>query len=200
MFLDAMDLTYAVRTAEEDQCAAYVLGFYPAEGALDGRNHTINVQLNDPELRKKNPEVHHRAGYLATKVEVLPPAPSLAELFDGPLNATAIGLAAQAIPHAERPNTYDLRVIVDLRDIHFDRQDGRFMGAFEFAIPNASVKGAVKVGAITLALSDEEFALGRESGFTLALNGVEAASGEIRIVVRDRATGVAGSLRIPLPQ
>lgn len=200
MFLDAMDLTYAVRTAEEDEGAAYVLGFYPAEGSLDGRYHAISVQLKDPELRKKNPEVHYRAGYVATRVAVLPPAPSLAEAFNGPLNATAIGMAAEAIPVAERPGVYDLRVTVDLRDIHMERQGDRFIGAFDFAIPNPSAQGSLKAGEITLSLTDEQFATGRDSGFTLVVKDVEAASGETRIVVRDRATGVAGSLRIPVPQ
>ena len=200
MFLDAMDLTYAVRTAEEDEGAAYVLGFYPGEAALDGKNHLINVQLTDPELRKKNPEVHHRAGYLATKLEVLPSEPSLADAFNGPLNATAIGLAAQAIPLAARPGVYDLHITVDLRDIHMERQGDRFIGAFDFAITDPSAEGSLKAGEITLSLTNEQFTTGRDSGFILVIKDVDAASGQTRIVVRDRATGVAGSLRIPVPQ
>ena len=200
MFFDAMDITYAVRTAEEDSGTAYVLGYYPAEDALDGKYHALTVRLNDPELNKEAVEVHYRAGYVATRFAVLPPAPSLADIFNDSLDATAIGLAAQATREAGGLNRYDLRVTVDLRDIHLDRTDGRFTGGFEYAVPNPAVKGTVKAGSITLSLSDEQLAKGLDSGFTLAVKGVESDSDKIRVVVRDRATGVAGSLRIPVPQ
>jgi len=198
MFLDAMDLTYAVRTAEEDSGVAYVLGYYPTEGALDGKYHALTVKLNDAELRKQSPELHYRAGYLATRIDVLPPAPSLAEAFNDLLDSTAVGLAAEATAEAGRPNTYDLRVTVDLHDIHLDRTDGRFTGGFEYAVPNPSVKGTLKAGSIALSLSDEQLAKGLDIGFTLAVKGVESESDKIRVVVRDRATGVAGSLKIPV--
>jgi hypothetical protein len=200
MFLDAMDLTYAVRTAEEDSGVAYVLGYYPAEGALDGKYHTITVQLNDAELRKQSPELHYRSGYLATKFEVLPPTPSLAEAFNDPLDSTAVGLAAQITSNVERPQAFDLRVTVDLRDLHLDRKDGRFIGGFDYAVSNPSSARTFKTGRLSLSLTDPEFADTLEHGLTVIVKGVEPQSGKIRVVVRDQATGVAGSIRIPVPQ
>jgi hypothetical protein len=198
MFLDALDLTAAVRTAEEDSGVAYSLGYYPAEDALDGKYHKITVRLKDSEIKKEAAEVHYRAGYLATKFAVLPPAPSLADVLNDSLDATAIGLAARATPEAGRAGMYDLRVIVDLRDIHLEPTDGRFAGGLEFAIPNPSVTGTLKAGSIRLSLSDEQLAKGLDRGFTFTITGVESESDKIRIVVRDRTTGVAGSLRVPV--
>jgi hypothetical protein len=199
-FLDAMDLTYAVRTAEEDSGVAYVLGYYPTEDALDGKYHEITVKLNDAELRKQDPELHYRAGYLATKVDVLPPAPSLAEAFSNSLDSTAIGLAGQITFEAGRPRPYDLRVTVDLRDIHLERKNGRFTGGFDYAVSIPSSAGTFKTGSVSLSLTDQEFADTLEHGLTLVVKEVEPESGKIHLVVQDRATGVAGSIRIPVPQ
>jgi hypothetical protein len=200
MFLDAMDLTYAVRTAEEDSGVAYVLGYYPAEEMLDGKYHTITVKLNEAAVNKQAVEVHYRAGYLATKFEVLPPSPSLAEVFNDPLDSTAIGLAGQATRSVNRSHSCDLRVTIDLHGIHLDRKDGHFTGGFEFALPNGSVEHTIKTGTVAINLTDPQLADALEHGFTLLAQAVESNSDKIRVVVRDLATGVAGSIRIPVPQ
>jgi hypothetical protein len=200
MFLDAMDLTYAVRTAEEDSGTAYILGYYPAEDMLDGKYHPLAVKLNEAAVKKEAVEVHYRSGYLATKFEVLPPAPSLADVFNDSLNASAVGLAAQATREAGSPNRYEVRVTIDMHDIHMVPQDGRFAGGFEYAVPTPSSVGKFKSGSVSINLTGPELAEALENGFTLVVKGVESESDKIRVVVRDRATGVAGSVRIPIPQ
>lgn len=198
MFLDAMDLTYAVRTAEEDLGAAYVLGYYPAEDMLDGKYHVISVRLNDAGLRNQNPEVHHRAGYIATRAAVLPLAPSLAEVLNSPLDATGIGLTVQATPSPGNPAAFEVRVTIDFHGVHLDPSGGRFRGAIEYAISSSG--NTFRVGSLTLNLSDAQLADVLAHGFTLLLRGVKAESGQIRVAVRDRATGVAGAVRVPVAQ
>ena len=200
MFLDAMDLTFAVRTAEEDSGAVYVLGYYPPEEMLDGKYHAIKVKLNDAEVRKQNPEVHYRAGYLATKMAALPAASSLADVLNSPLEATGIGLAAQAIPQAQDPRIYDVRVTIDLRDLHLDRTDGQFVGAFDYAVQDPSSPRAFKTSSVALRMTDRQFARTLETGLILVVKGLEPTSDQIRIAVRDSATGVAGSIRVPTGQ
>ncbi len=198
MFLDAMDLTYAVRTAEQDLGAAYVLGYYPPEDMLDGKYHAITVKLNDAGLRQQHAEVHYRAGYIATRVAILPPAPSLAGVIDSPLDATRVGLAVQAAAQAQHPGLYDVRVTIDLGDLHLAPKDGHFVGGFDYAIPNPAAEHTFRVGAIALDLTSAQLADALEHGFTLLLKGVKPESGEIRIAIRDQATGVAGTVRIPV--
>jgi VWFA-related protein len=179
-FFDAMDLTFAVRAAQEDSVSAYVLGYYPPERMLDGQFHKINVKLRDEAF-----EVHYRSGYLATKAAV-------------PLASSTIGLTAQAALEAQHPGLYDVRVTVDLHDIHLDRKDGRFTGEFDVSVPDASAKGTVKSARFAINLTDEQLAEALEKGFAVLVKGAESESGEIRVVVSDRATGVAGSVRVPV--
>jgi hypothetical protein len=199
-FADALDLTFAVRTAEEDAGTGYVLGYYPAENLLDGKYHTITVKLHNKAPDKQTLEVRYRPGYVATKIALATPSPTPGELFGGPVVSARIGLAAQATPETQHPGLYDVRLTVDLHDIHVDRKDDHFTGTFDVSVPNPSSKGTVNTGAVAVNLTDEQLAKGLENGFDVAMTGVPSESDEIRVVVRDRATGIAGSLRIPVPK
>ncbi len=192
-FADALDLTFAVRTAEEDASTGYVLGYYPAENILDGKYHTITVKLHNKAPDKQTLEVRYRPGYVATKVALATPSPTPGELFEGPVVSARIGLAAQATPEAQHPGLYDVSLTVDLHDIQLDRKDGHFTGAFDVSVPNPSSKGTVNTGTVAVSLTDEQFAKALENGFNVSLTGAKSESGEIRVVVRDRATGIAGS-------
>ncbi len=196
-FYDARDLTFAVRTAEEDSRSSYVLGFYPYENLLDGKYHKLTVKLKNAKLNQVY-EVRYRLGYFATKVALPVPPPTPQELFEGPVDSTRIGLSAQAAADAEHPGLYSVNVTVDLRDIHLDAKEGHFMGAFDLSIPNPSMQHTVRTTTVAVDLTQQQLAGALENGFTGSVNGVESASGEIRVAVRDRATGAAGSVRIPI--
>jgi hypothetical protein len=191
-FYDARDLTFALHAAEEDAGSSYVLGYYPPEDALDGKYHSITVKVRNKDL-----VLHYRSGYLATKVALPAPAPTPDALFAGRAESASIGLSAQFTP-ARRPGFYDLRVMVDLHDIHLDRNDGHFTGALDLSIPNPSARGIVNTGGVAIDLTDEQFAEALEHGLPVSVTGAESDGGVIRVVVRDRATGIAGSLRVPV--
>jgi VWFA-related protein len=207
-FFDAMDLPAAVRTAEADPRSTYTLGYYPDENALDGKYHKITVHLRKNASDKQTFETNYRTGYLATKAAVPPPAPTPEELFKSRLNSSAIGIVAQAMPEAlhgnsqpvldSQPVLYDVRVTVDLHDIHLEPKDGHFIGAFDLSVPIPSAKGMVKTVNVAVDLTDRQLAAALENSGVITLTGVEAESGEIRVVVRDRATGLGGSLRVPV--
>jgi VWFA-related protein len=195
-FYDASDLFFAFRAAQEDADTAYVLGYYPDEALLDGKYHRIAVSLNQAKIDPATSEVHYRSGYLATRVELPPPPPALAELVDNPLDSSGIGLAAQATSESENPRLYDVRLTIDLHDIRLDHKDGRSTGSFYVSFPDPSVKGNARTGLIAIDLTDSQLADKLKTGYSLFAQGVESDAGEIRMVVRDRATGVAGSLRV----
>lgn len=200
VFLDARDLTYAVETAEEDSHTSYVLGYYAGDDMLDGKYHQITVKIHGKAPDKQTLEVHYRPGYLATKVAVPPAAPTPEELYDGRVSSARIGLLGQATVEAQHPGLYDVRVTVDLHDIRLDRKDGRFVGAFDVAVVKPSSRGTVMTGTAAVNLTDEQLAKALEGGYPVMVAGAEPVSGEIRVVVRDRATGTAGSLRIAVAQ
>lgn len=197
-FYDSLDLPFAIRSVEEDTTTKYTLGYYPAEDTLDGKYHMITVKLFNKAPDKQPLEVHYRPGYLATKAAIPPPPPTPEELFEGRLNSARIGLTAQATPEAEHPGRYDLTVLVDLHDIHLERKETRFVGAFTFSIPKPDSKGTVYTSTVSVDLTDKELAAALENGFRVGVSGAEPEAGEFRVVVRDRATGIAGSLRVPV--
>lgn len=197
-FFDSLDLPFAFHTTEEDAGSAYVLGFYPSQETLDDKYHQISVKLRNKALEKQNPELHYRSGYLATKVAPPPPAPSLQDLFQSPVNASGVGLAAQASPDGEHPGLYQLTLTVDLHDIRMQPKDGHFAGSLELSLMNPSDSDTVKTGTIALDLTSSQFASALETGLTIKLTGLAAIAGEIRVAVRDASTGAAGSLRIPV--
>jgi len=197
-FFDARDLTFAVETAEEDSHTAYVLGYYAAADMLDGKYHQITVKIHGKAPDKQTLEVHYRPGYLATKVAVPATAPTPEELYDGRVNSARIGLVGQATPDAQHPGLYEVRVTVDLHDIQLDRKDGHFIGTFDLSVVKPSSNGKVMSGTAAVNLTDEQLAKALENGFPIRVAGAEPESGEIRVVVRDRATGTSGSLRVPV--
>jgi VWFA-related protein len=195
-FYDARDLQFALRAAQEDADSAYVLGYYPDEASLDGNYHRITVHLNNPRIDPGTSEIHYRSGYLATRLELPFPAPALADLFDNPLDSSGIGMAAEAASEREHPGLFDVHLTIDLHDIRLDHKDGRSTGSFYISFPDPAVKGNSRTGLVAIDLTDSQLADTLKTGYSLMALGVEPDAGEIRMVVRDRATGVAGSLRL----
>lgn len=198
-FFDIRDLMYAVRATEEDTSSSYVLGFYPPDSALDGRFHKLTVKLTDKALEKQQPELQYRTGYFATKAELPPPPPTLAELFEEPLESTVIGLTGQAAAEPGHPGTWQAAILVDLHDIHLEHKDGRYTGSFDVSVVNEAVKNTANTATARVNIADNEFAAELEKGHRVDLGGIHSSSGVIRVVVRDRVTHAAGSLRIPVP-
>jgi VWFA-related protein len=195
-FFDAKDLTFAVRTAQEDSGSSYVLGYYPSDRMLDGKFHRITVNLSKTALDCKSCEIHYRSGYLATKDPAAVPTQTLAEVLDNPLNVTGIGLSARVTPDPRHPGLYDLQLLVDLRDIRLDHRDGHTTGLFDFAVRDPSSDAAAKAASVHIDLTDASLAAALKNGFRVNIPDVEPMSGEIQMAVRDRATGIAGALRI----
>jgi VWFA-related protein len=197
-FFDARDLAFAVQAATEDSGTAYVLGYYPGETTLDGKFHKITVKLADQTL-----ELHYRSGYLATKEEVpattAKDAPGLGELMESPINSTGIGLTARVEQDPEHRGFYEVPVTVDLHDVKMERKAGHFAGMLDFAIPSTASEQKIQTGKVGLDLTDDQFVSALEGGFTFVIKEVKSASREIRIVVRDRASGAGGSILVPLP-
>jgi VWFA-related protein len=195
-FDDAGDLQLALKTAEEDSQSAYTLGYYPSEDALDGQYHSLAVKVAGG--KSAHLEIRYRPGYLATKQQVstpaLPPEVALAELFQNPFDNTGLGITAGVEPDT-RPGLYQVRVTVDLHDVHLDREDNRSVGKVELAF---SFGENARVCTMDIDLTADQLAEALKTGYEMLATGVQASGDAIRVVVRDTSTGIAGSLRIPL--
>ncbi len=195
-FDDAGDMQAALETAEEDSRSAYSLGYYPSEDFLDGKFHRLTVTVANE--KSAHLEVRYRPGYLATKqafATIVPPiADALADLLQNPLDATAIGLTAQLTPDT-RPGLYRVRVVVDLHDVHLEREGGRSVGKIDLAY---SLGGDVRFRTVEFHLTDTELAEALGGGFAVSIAGIPASDGSLRVLARDPSTGLAGSLKVPV--
>lgn len=195
-FDDADDLQLAVKTAEEDSAGAYTIGYYPPEQVLDGKYHELTVTVAGQ--KSAHLEVRYRPGYLATKAQepkAAAPEPNrLAAIFRNPLDVTGIGITAQLRPDAQA-GLYQLRVAVDLHNIHLERKNNRSVGRIEIGF-------LVGTNALTrtldLDLSDAQLAEALKTGYVTTATGVPALADGIHVAVCDDYTGLAGSLRIPV--
>src|SRR5277367_4042727 len=63
--LDNNDLSLGIRQAQKDINSYYIIGYYSANGALDGKFRRVEVKLKSKQLDVK---LEHRRGYYADKV------------------------------------------------------------------------------------------------------------------------------------
>ncbi len=191
-FMDSRDISLAVRTAIEDAGSSYVLGFYPAEEALDNKFHAITVSVGrHGTLRGNKVDVSYRSGYFASIVAP-PAAPmtSLNDLLRNPLDGSAIGLTATA---GSANGKYEIKVTVDLKDIHFETENNRHDATLTLSFADDASR-QVRTATVKLSYSDDEFATALERGLPLSATFEEKSA--VRIVAQDGATGLAGSLRV----
>jgi VWFA-related protein len=192
------DLAGSIRTAIGDAQTSYTLGFYPSEGALDGKFHNLEVRVP-----RKDVEVRHRTGYFALKDQ----APTekerraiMTELLTSPLDASQIGLQAslQAVPGS--PKAFHLALRIDASDLNLEHRDGRWVGTLDMAIRlESSKQKTVQIRSYPINLPEADFRVALQRGLLLE-NTVtaERPNDRVRIVVQDPATGFAGSVWLPL--
>ena len=180
--------------AVEDGDVTYSLGFYPAEDSQDGRVHKIKVNA-----AKSGVSLRYRESYFATKTQSEAiDRPTLDRLMRDPLDATQIGLVAEAPPDPARPGFFNVHVSVDLHNLQLGNQDGKWLGALDLAF-HVEESTSAQTTSRTIEIPEEKLAAALEKGFTFD-HTIEwhGKTGNLRVVVEDKASGAAGSLRIPL--
>jgi VWFA-related protein len=196
-FYNLGDIANAIQAAVEDSEITYALGFYPQNVKLDGSYHKLSV-----EVAKNGVEVRARKGYYAS--ESKPPGEkerkkSIDEILDNPLDATGIGLTALAEAVNGKPGVYDLTLTFDLSGIHMERQGDRWVASMDFITYFPAAKkpnGDQQV--LKISLSEQRLRESLTKGYTLhrAWDAPAVHKGDLRLVVQDRATGAAGSVRL----
>ena len=143
--------------------------------------------------------LRYRENYLAPKPQSeAENRPSLDQLLKDPLDATQIGLLARATPDQTRPGFFDVRVAVDLHGVQLGNQDGKWVGAVEISFHLEDSNSAQAVTR-TIEVPEDQLATALEKGIVID-HSIEwqGKASDLRVVVEDKATGAAGSLRVPL--
>ena len=188
----------AVTEAVEDARAVYTLGFYPSEPGTDRsyRNLTIEIDREDVEL-------NHRPGYFAFGGRAsAAPARGLADFLVAPLDATAITLVGSA-SRTDQNQDYQVLVLAEASDLNLVEQNGSWVGEIDFVgFFQSELDGSASVlpaETIPIRMSEEQYQGSLATGFLLQkIVNTNGHTGRMRFVVRDRTTGAAGSLWIPV--
>jgi VWFA-related protein len=190
------DLAGAVRTAVAEGEISYMLGFYSTADPSDKTFHELKVKVD-----RKDVQVRHRSGYYADDTRMLTERDRqelFGELLGSPLNASQVGLTAEAQPDPTIPGNYRVAIRVNARDLQFGLQNNRRTAKLLLATRLESSKDKnVKTTSIPISVPEDQFKDALAHGIPLTSTLAGTPGERLRIVVQDQATGFAGALWLP---
>ncbi len=187
----------SIRRAIDDAESGYTLGFYPSMGGAAAW-HTLKVKLNRLGVRPPGIRLRYREKYFVPGLRPPQNELALSGLLNEPLNATQLQLVAEATPDPARPGFCNVRASVDLHDVQLANEQNVWVGGVDFAFMVEGSRAARRIaGRVRIPQDQLAYALRRGLSVTdsFALGGPVS---RLRVVAQDRATGAAGSVRIPL--
>jgi VWFA-related protein len=182
----------AIADAQTDTLATYVAGYYPARNDADGSFHELRVSTTRKGVRILAP-----TGYIAEPLkEIEQSALELAE--SSAFDTQDIGLRV-AIDTAG--NTTHFQIHVDPSDIFLQRsgrsQSGKLLLSFVYF--NADSPIATEPVTIDVSLTSDQLDAAVKSGYPINVDQtIPTRISTVRIVMQDAATGITGSLNIPI--
>jgi len=198
-YYNTNDIARAIHQAVVDSTLTYTIGFYPTDEKSGRDFHKIKVETSRPHVN-----LHYRSGYL----DVPPVSPDdrqrMLQLHDAvwsPLDATEIGLTVQASRPAPRAPSLDMLVTIQPDGVQLKQDGDRYNGRLDMLIVQRDARGNEingPVDTIELKMLADTYRKFTVDGLpvrkTLALSP-QAQS--VKIVVRDTASGMIGSLTVP---
>jgi len=196
-FINTNDIAGAIRTAVEDSSVTYTLGFYPQNDKFDNSFHTLKVKLADfPHM-----DLRYRRGYLdqtaPAQDEKLRRA-ALADSVVSPLDANGIGLRATVRLTGAG---FDLNLRVDPKSIQLDPQGDRWAGKLDLLFVEMDAHGKQVYGVddtLSMEFRQPNYERVQQEGLLYhRLIPRDLKASELRVIVRDAATGALGSITAP---
>ena len=196
-FINTNDIAGAIRTAVEDSSVTYTLGFYPQNDKFDNSFHTLKVKLMEfPHL-----DLRYRHGYLdqtaPAQDEKLRRA-ALADSVVSPLDANGIGLRATVRLTGAG---FDLNLRVDPKSIQLDPQGDRWAGKLDLLFVEMDPHGKQVYGVddtLSMEFRQPNYERVQQEGLLYhRLIPRDVKASELRVIVRDTATGALGSITAP---
>ena len=196
-FINVNDIAAPIREVIDAADVSYALGYYVDDKALDGKKHDVSVKLSK-SAEASGVKVSYRKSYLAAAHRE---HPDIKELTADRLDANRIGVMAVAFPAPNRPGVDSVQVRVDVRDLQFEKRADKWSTSFDLALAiESGGEPRVSVSPTSLSLSDTQLGQALAGGVTID-NSVPAPekTATLRVVIQDKSSGEAGSIRIPLP-
>jgi len=201
-FYTINDMESAIAAIEDDGAITYVIGYYPAEGKLDGKFHSISVKVPGHSY-----EIRHRKGYLAEETKQITDKQrrtAVEAAFLDPLEATGLGVIARATPVENKPGIYNLDLKLNLTELHLDHEgEGlkeRWVALLAIATQfSAKKKPNGSFEEIKLTLTKARLQEALRGGYMIRRPYTAGELTEsLRVVVQDRASGDVGSVTLPI--
>ncbi len=196
-FFNTNDISGAILKAVEDSSITYTLGFYPQDDKFDNSFHNLKVKVTDfPHL-----ELRYRKGYVDQKTPPQDEGLRRAALRDAvlsPMDANGVGLRARLTSSAQG---FELSLRVDPKSFRLEPQGDRWAGKLDFLFVEKDAHGEQGYGVddtMSLELRRDNYdKVQREGLMYHRVLPRNAGAKEVRVVVRDAATGAIGSITAP---
>jgi VWFA-related protein len=200
-FYGTNDIAGAIDSAVEDSRYIYTLGFYPNHGNWDGKFREIKITLRNP-----GPHLRYRRGYFAIPDRSDDAAimkTDLAEAARSPLDATDLGVTVRGkalSPASAR--LLQLQIALDPKQFLLHEENDRRHGGLDLLFVQKDSAGkflAAEKQHLDINFDQKEYDSLAKTGMVLQRRlGINSGSTEIRIFVRDAASGILGSVTIPV--
>jgi VWFA-related protein len=202
-FYNTNDLRGAIRNAIDDSRTTYELDYYPDSGIWDGRFHPINVKV-----KRNGARVRTRQGYLALSEPDITPevrkaliSQAVTNLVEDDRLALTVRINGTKVDEQGK-RMVEANIRMDPRDLNLKQQDGLWAGRVNlFCIQLNAEKKVVDSAEqpYLLNLLPATYARAAQDGFTLAREiAVHQDAVELRVVLREPGTSLAGAVAVPL--
>ncbi len=200
-FFGTNDIAGAMHSAFEDGRYSYTLGFYPNHGVWDGKFRKIKISLDTPDSR-----LRYRRGYFAFPERSADETNMKTDLqlaALSPVDATDLGVTVRgkALPSASA-RTLQLQIILDPRQFLLDDRDNHRQGGLDLLFLQMDTVGkflAAEKQHFDVNFEQKEYDSLAKSGLILQRRlGIDPASVDIRVLVRDAGSGALGSVTFPV--
>ena len=202
-FYNTNDLRKAIREAIDESGTTYELGFYPTTEKWDSRFHRIKVTVKGKNLR-----VRTRDGYLALAEPTITPEARgalVSYAVTTLLEDTRLGVTVRVAAteeDARNGRILSASVRMDPRELSLKRQDGVFAGMVNLLFVQLDQESkVVDMGQqhYLLNLLPATYERSAQEGFTLTKDvRIRSNATQLRVVLRDDSTGLAGAVAVPL--
>jgi len=202
-YFNTNDIMGSIRQAIDDSRITYELGFVPDGIKWDGSFHKIRVTVNRPDAQLRT-----RKGYFALaepKEAPLTHLQLIAQTAMSPVEATGIEMNVHVTPgEAEQGNTLKMELAFDMGQFGFRQENGYWVGAVDTAFVELDESGKIVASTVQpfpLHLDAPTYERLLKQGLTYT-NEMLMVPGavQVRVILRDTATGKIGSVDIPLAE
>ncbi len=200
-YLTRNDVAAAIEEVDRAASTNYMLGFYLADNERDEKFHPLELRVDRAKL-----SLSYRKGYIAGNVsDSKPPKEEIETELLSPVDATAIGISGVADVAPGQPNpTLRLNLSLDGRGLTLLPRDNELVCKVSRMAAEMDARGTILVEARDskdFVVPAESLDIVQREGLRIhwdqALPLIQGAA-TVRVIIRDQATGQAGTLTLPL--